>query len=316
MVPQGVHLAEPQDPAGPRRMRLLRNNGEASILSQRPLHAVRVADLDRAVAFYQEILGFSLAWKDGDRGVAELHPPAGAPLLLARREVPDLTPWMHDVFEELVPGRRLYLGAPGDDLDAYWQALAGRGLDVKPPVTTPHGEKLLTVHDPDGNHLEFWQAPRWTDEELLAIYGSAAGRLREALAGLEEAHLDMARAPGKWTIRQIVHHIADSDASTLIRLLMMLAEPGRAYQNNPYDQDVWVANLDHAHRRVDTSVALIAAIRAHVVALIRHLPHGWDHQVIPSIGGPLTVREIVGMLASHSLGHIDQIWETRRVHGL
>ncbi|MFS8640647.1 MAG: DinB family protein [Symbiobacteriaceae bacterium] len=284
-------------------------------MAQKPLYAVRVTDLERALGFYQ-LLGFRVAWQDRDRGVAEIQPPAGSPLLLARREVADLTPWMHDVFEELEQGRRLYLEAPGGDLDAYWEVLAGRGLEVAPPVTTPHGEKLLTVHDPDGNHLEFWQAPRWTDEELLAIYGSAAERLREALAGLRDEHLDLARAPGKWTIRQIVHHIADSDASTLFRILMMLAEPGRAYQSNPYDQDVWVTNLDHAHRSIDTSVNLIGAIRAHVTALIRHLPHGLDHRVIPSLGAPRTVRELVRMLASHALGHIDQIWETRRVHGV
>lgn len=285
-------------------------------MARKPLHAVRVDDLDRALAFYREALGFDVAWEDRDQGVAQVDPPTGAPLLLARRDVADVRPWMHEVFEELAPGRRLYLEFAGDDLASYWQALTSRGLDVPPPETTAYGEKTLVVRDPDDHEIAFWQAPQWTDEELLDIYASAPRRLREALAGLRDEDLDLARAPGKWTIRQTVHHVADSDATTLVRLMMMLAEPGRAYQSNAYDQDVWVANLDHAHRPVDTSIELIAAIRAHVTALIRHLPHGLDHRVIPSIGSPITVRELVKMLAMHALGHIDQILETRRVHGV
>ena len=285
-------------------------------MAGKPLYALRVRHLDGSVTFYRDVLGFSLRSTDPAAGVAVMEPPAGPLLLLARPGAGDVSPWMNDVFEEIAGERPLHLGAPGDDLEAYHRRLADRGLKLDPPRVAGDGGRTLAVRDPDGNLLLFWESPRWTDEELLAVYGSAAARLRQALAGLADPHLDLARAPGKWTIRQIVHHVADSDAASLPRILMSLAEPGRSYLNNPYDQDVWVERLDHAHRPVETSLRLIEAVRDHVTALIRHLPHGLDHAVQPSLGAPLTVRELVRMLASHALGHIAQIVETRRVHGL
>lgn len=283
--------------------------------SVRPsLHLLRVGDLERSTRFYRE-LGFAVRFIDPAAGVAVIDPADGHPFTLALPGV-DATPWLHGVYEELTHGRQLYMGAPGGDLDAFHGRLVEQGLPVPPPEEAPDGGRVLVIQDPDGHRLSFWQGPEWTDQELLEIYTSASQRLAQALAGLTGDQLDLARAPGKWTIRQIVHHIADSDASSLVRILMCLAEPGRPYNNNPYDQDVWVERLDHAHRPVEPSLALIAAIRSHVAALVRHRPAALDGAVAPTLGGSMTARELIAMLASHALHHIAQIVETRRVHGL
>ncbi|GAB6876830.1 DinB family protein [Thermaerobacter litoralis] len=283
--------------------------------SVRPsLALLRVQDLDRSVRFYRQ-LGFRICTYDPEAGVAVVDPVDGHPFTLALPGV-DATPWLHEVFEELAEGRQLYLGAPGGNLEAFVHRLRDQGLPVPPPEQAPDGSLVLGLQDPDGHRLSFWQGPEWTDEELLVIYTSAPDRLSQALAGLTGDQLDLARAPGKWTIRQIVHHIADSDASSLIRILMCLAEPGRPYNNNPYDQDIWVERLDHAHRPIEPSLALIASIRHHVAALVRHRPEALDGAVEPTLGAPMTARELIAMLASHALHHIAQIAETRRVHGL
>jgi len=284
------------------------------LASFRPsLHLLRVKDLERSARFYRG-LGFTVRFIDPAAGVAVIDPVDGHPFTLALPGV-DATPWLHEVYEELTQGRQLYMGAPGGDLDAFYGRLVEQGLPVPPPEEAPDGSQSLVIQDPDGHLLSFWQGPEWTDGELLEMYTSASQRLAEALAGLCDEELDLARAPGKWTIRQIVHHIADSDASSLVRILMCLAEPGRPYNNNPYDQDVWVERLGHAHRPVEPSLALIAAVRGHVAALVRHRPESLDGAVAPSLGAPMTVRELIAMLASHALHHIAQIEETRRVHG-
>lgn len=201
-------------------------------------------------------------------------------------------------------------------LQEYQTTLAARGIQTRPVVTLTDGGHVLQLTDPDGYRPSFWQAPVLTDTEVVERFASAPAELEEALAGLSEAQLDLPRAPGKWSIRQTVHHMADSDASSLVRILMALAESGREFKSNPYSQDRWVEGLDSARRPVTTSVALFAAIRAHVTALVRHLPDALDRSVETSATGRSTVRHMLSMLGSHAIGHTAQILETRRVHGI
>lgn len=281
---------------------------------RRPVSALRVKDLDAALRFYCDGLGFALDLRDAC-GVAQVAPPKGLPLLLAVPAATDLAPWLLETWRPLEPGQRVYLTATGD-LQAYRSTLTQRGLQPGELIAEPDGGRVLELTDPDGYVISFWQPPVMPDPELISRYATAPALLEEALAGLTEAGLDLARAPGKWTIRQLVHHMADSDASSLVRILMALAEPGRGFANNPYSQDRWVEGLGSAHRPVASSVNLIKAVRAHVTGLVEHLPEALDRSIETTLAGTITVREMLQMLGSHIAGHADQIRETRRVHGV
>lgn len=283
-------------------------------MTRRPVSALRVADLNGSIAFYCDGLGFTLEWSDPGAGVAQIARAEGLPLLLAGHGLADITPYTDPPHLIAQAGKTLYMGAP-TDLREYRDILAARGLPVNPVVVEPDDSLVLTLTDPDGYRLSFWQEAVLTDEQILERYGAAPGRLQAALDGLNEAQLDLVRAPGKWSIRQTVHHLTDSDASSLVRILMALAEPGREFKSNPYSQDAWVAGLDAAHRPVGPSLALFAAIRGHVMALVQHLPGALDRS-LETTAGRTTARRMLSALAGHAIGHTAQILETRKVHGI
>ncbi|MDI3338984.1 MAG: DinB family protein [Sphaerobacter sp.] len=272
--------------------------------------AVRVADLEASLRFYVDGLGFGLVWRaTPDIAVVDA---AGYPILLAGPAAGDLRPHLDETHAVVKPGGTLH--AFGGDLAARRAALAERGIAAT-LIERAWGDRILQVTDPDGYTVAFWTIVERTPEEVLDLYASGVPALRGALAGLGEKDLDLARRPGEWTIRQIVHHLADSEATALAGPKFALAEPGRRFLRNAYDPDRWAERLDYAGRAIEPAVELFAAIRAHMLQLVRHLPDAWDRSTVDAAGSPSTpVGVHLSMLACHALEHIEEIWETRRVY--
>jgi hypothetical protein len=80
-------------------------------------------------------------------------------------------------------------------------------------------------------------------------------RLRAAVKGLNDSQLDTPYRDGGWTVRQVVHHVADSHSVCLMRFKLALTEDWPT--NNPYDEAAW-ANLADSRLPVDVSIALPA----------------------------------------------------------
>jgi uncharacterized damage-inducible protein DinB len=93
-------------------------------------------------------------------------------------------------------------------------------------------------------------------------------RLRAAVAGLNDAQLDTPYREGGWTVRQVVHHVADSHANGYIRFKMALTEDWPTIK--PYDQAAW-AELADSKLPIDVSLTLIEALHARWVALLESL---------------------------------------------
>src|ERR1700689_4816079 len=93
--------------------------------------------------------------------------------------------------------------------------------------------------------------------------------LRSAVKGLSDSQLDTPYREGGWTVRQLVHHIADSHANSYVRFKLALTEDWPTIK--PYDEAAW-ANLADSHRLpVDSSLALIAALHTRWVALLESM---------------------------------------------
>src|SRR5207342_2008964 len=73
--------------------------------------------------------------------------------------------------------------------------------------------------------------------ECVARIAAAPGRLRAAVTGLDDTQLDTPYRPGGWTVRQLVHHIADSHMNSFMRWRLALTEPEPTIR--PYDQAAW-----------------------------------------------------------------------------
>ena len=93
-------------------------------------------------------------------------------------------------------------------------------------------------------------------------------RLRAAIAGFDDKQLDTPYREGGWTVRQVIHHIADSHANSYIRFKLALTEASPTIK--PYDEAAWAA-LPDSRLPVEESLNLIEALHARWVALLELL---------------------------------------------
>jgi uncharacterized damage-inducible protein DinB len=138
-------------------------------------------------------------------------------------------------------------------------------------------------------------------------------RLRAAVSGLSQAQLDTPYREGGWTVRQLVHHVADSHANSLIRFKLALTEDWPTIK--PYDEKAWAA-LPDSRQAIDGSLVFIDALHARWVGLLKLLgepdfERGFVH---PENGRqPLTLA--LAAYAWHSLHHTAHITALREREG-
>ena len=96
---------------------------------------------------------------------------------------------------------------------------------------------------------------------LIATYAEGPAAVAAALEGITDAELDRRPAPGEWTAREIVHHLADSETNSYIRLRRLFAEDTPAIVG--YDQDGWAHELHYGRRPIGPSLAVFELYAAH-----------------------------------------------------
>lgn len=160
-------------------------------------------------------------------------------------------------------------------------------------------------------------------QAIIATYADAPNRLEAAIAGLSEGELDIAESDGTWTIRQIVHHIADGDDIWKVFVKRAIGNPGDRFDLQWYwamPQDEWVKRWAYASREIEPSLALFRANRGHTVQLLEHMPQAWERGLLVRWSDgeeeEIKVAWVVEMQARHVLGHVDEIRRTRQVHGV
>src|SRR5437667_190797 len=97
-----------------------------------------------------------------------------------------------------------------------------------------------------------------TRQALVTKYKDGYRAVADALKGATEAELDARPAPGKWTAREIVHHLADSEMTSAVRLRLLVAEDHA--QIRPYDQELFARTL-HYDRPISSSLLAFEAAR-------------------------------------------------------
>jgi uncharacterized damage-inducible protein DinB len=158
-------------------------------------------------------------------------------------------------------------------------------------------------------------------EQIVSQYAVGAEELDTALAGLSESDLDLCRQPGKWSIRQIVHHIVDTEDIWKTGIKAAMGNSGCAFNFDWYiDNNICAGPLDYAHRPVSPAVEFFRASRRSVVELVTHLSDDWDRHLYfyrDTLPGPkeFSIIEILQWLILHLQMHLEQILETRKVHG-
>jgi hypothetical protein len=128
-----------------------------------------------------------------------------------------------------------------------------------------------------------------------------------AVSGLPEKVLGYRPAPDKWSILEVLGHLADAEIVYAFCLRQMLA--GKEPTLSPVDQDAWARNLGYAEVPAPESIAVYGLIRLHSLRLLRNLKPGELEKgaLHPELGRKLTVAEIVQRMAKHGTAHLEQI---------
>jgi hypothetical protein len=136
------------------------------------------------------------------------------------------------------------------------------------------------------------------------VIAATPARLRGLIDQLGAARGDESPRPGKWSARQIICHLADTEIVFAYRMRQALAEDHHVIQ--PFDQERWAENY-RAYALAD-ALALFSGVRKWNVALIEHLPpEAFSKRLTHPERGEMTFRVLVETMAGHDLNHIGQV---------
>ncbi|HQU92062.1 MAG TPA: putative metal-dependent hydrolase [Pyrinomonadaceae bacterium] len=151
-------------------------------------------------------------------------------------------------------------------------------------------------------------------DENIATLANLPANLRAAVDGLSDEQIDTPYRPEGWTLRQTVHHIADSHINTLTRFKLALTEDTPP-TIKPYHEDRW-AELSDSNLPVSVSLAIIEGVHARLVELLRSLSEDqFQKEFIHPETGPWTIEKAAAMYAWHSKHHTAHITGTRERNG-
>jgi uncharacterized damage-inducible protein DinB len=139
-------------------------------------------------------------------------------------------------------------------------------------------------------------------------------KLRAAVDGLNEEQLDTPYRDGGWTLRQTVHHIADSHINSLCRFKLALTED-KTPTIVPYYEDRW-AELADSKLPVETSLAIVDGVHQRWAALVESMTEDdFKREFKHPETGNWTLERVLGLYAWHSLHHTAHITSTRGRNG-
>ena len=146
-------------------------------------------------------------------------------------------------------------------------------------------------------------------EAAIATLAALPQQLVTALSDLSEAQLDTPYRPGGWTIRQLVHHIADSHLNAYARMRLAITEEWPAIF--AYNQAAW-AELADSQLPPEVSLKLIESVHHRWVTTLRSLPEpAWAQGYMHPVNGPQRLDEVLAMYAWHAQHHLAQIVNCR-----
>ena len=140
----------------------------------------------------------------------------------------------------------------------------------------------------------------------LAVQAATAGKLERMIKGVPRAKLRKRPAPDKWSVNEIVAHLADSEIVLGYRMRQILGLPGAPI--TAVGQDSWVTSGHYEKRNPRKSVELFRVVREANLGLLKSLtPEQWKFYGMHSERGKETIEHIVRIYAGHDINHLLQI---------
>jgi hypothetical protein len=146
-------------------------------------------------------------------------------------------------------------------------------------------------------------------QKLIDQYKDGYRVVAEALAGATDAELDARPAPGKWSAREVAHHLADSEMTSAVRLRLLIGTDNPAIVG--YDQDDFARRL-HYDRPIEASIdAFKSARRSTAEILERMTDEEWSRKGSHSEHGTYSVERWLEIYSVHAHKHAEQIQVAR-----
>jgi hypothetical protein len=146
-------------------------------------------------------------------------------------------------------------------------------------------------------------------ESLIDRYEHGHAEVLDALAGIDEDGWSLREAPGEWSVREIVHHLGDSEMAAAFRIRLILAEDSPIIHG--YAQEAFARHL-HYDLPVEPSLAAFAAARASTAPLLRSLSgNEWQRAGTHTEFGPMSAETWLSWYGVHAHDHADQIRRAR-----
>jgi uncharacterized damage-inducible protein DinB len=176
-------------------------------------------------------------------------------------------------------------------------------------MTTTAIDPRYPIGKPDlHSHLDAVQR-----KELLEQIADLPANLRQAVRGMQDDQLDTPYREGGWTVRRVVHHVADSHINSYVRFKLALTE------NKPhikgYDENEW-AKLRDSEMPIEVSLALLDSLHKRWVTLLHSLrPEDFARTLEHSERGEITLDSMVALYAWHGRHHTAHITELKKRMG-
>ena len=123
---------------------------------------------------------------------------------------------------------------------------------------------------------------------------------------LSDEQLDRTYGPGKWSVRFLLHHLADAETVLFDRIRRVLSEPRQVLW--AFDQDAWASGLSYSHLPLDMSRRIYEAVRSGIIyqARLRYDTDG-HREFVHNQTGVRTLKDEFDKVASHNAHHLEQI---------
>jgi hypothetical protein len=143
-------------------------------------------------------------------------------------------------------------------------------------------------------------------QDPIKVQGSTASKLKKLTHGLTPKQLKRQPEPGKWSIAEILAHLADTEIVASWRMRSIIGSDGITVQ--PFDQDVWASVFLYALRDAKHSLEVFRVLRDNNLMMLKALPRdAWERHGMHQERGKETIAHVVRMFAGHDTNHVLQM---------
>jgi len=151
-------------------------------------------------------------------------------------------------------------------------------------------------------------------KEPLRIQQDTPKKLRKLIKPLSKAQLTRRPEPGKWSIAEILAHLADAELVGSWRMRLIIGSNGVPIQ--AFDQDVWAETFAYSRRDPKVSLETFRVLRENNLRMLKALPKElWENYGMHQERGKETIAHIVRMFAGHDLNHLAQVEKMAKESG-